>query len=285
MEQTVDAAKKIVVVGGGKMGEAIMKGWISCAEGAAEPIVASNIQVVEPSPERRAFLTETHGVACVEDVLQADGADMVVIAIKPQVMAAMLSNLVKNEQLSPAGASAPLFVSIAAGQTTAGIEAQLGGKPQLVRVMPNMPLAVGAGASGVCGGAFAQADQVAYVAELFDCLGKAVVVDESQMDTVCALSGSGPAYVAAMIEAMRDAAVSNGLDAELAEALALQTVLGTAQLISSTNASVAQTRESICSPGGTTIAALEAMYAAGFDEVFRVGIDAAVARSKELASC
>ena len=126
---------------------------------------------------------------------------------------------------------------------------------------------------------------MAYVADLFSCLGVSVVVDESLMDVVCALSGSGPAYVAAMVESLRDAAAKQGLSADLAEKLALQTVLGTAQLISQTGASVAATRESICSPGGTTIAALEAMYARGFDDVFEAGVDAAVKRSKELAQC
>ena len=105
------------------------------------------------------------------------------------------------------------------------------------------------------------------------------------MDTVCALSGSGPAYVAAMIEALRDAAAAQGLDAELAETLALQTVLGEARLISETGMDPGAAREAVCSPGGTTLAALDAMNAAGFAEVFQAGIAAAVQRSKELAEC
>ena len=118
---------------------------------------------------------------------------------------------------------------------------------------------------------------------LFGCLGRAVPVDESDMDIVCALSGSGPAYVAAMIEALRDAAAAQGLDEQLAETLALQTVLGTARLIDETELSPAVAREAVCSPGGTTLAALDAMYEAGFNDVFQAGVDAAVRRSKELA--
>ena len=147
----------------------------------------------------------------------------------------------------------------------------------------NMPLSIGAGASGVCKGAQATNDEYDYVVGLFGCLGRAVPVDESDMDIVCALSGSGPAYVAAMIEALRDAAAAQGLDEQLAETLALQTVLGTARLIDETPLSPAVTREAVCSPGGTTLAALDAMYEAGFNDVFQAGVDAAVRRSKELA--
>ena len=181
------------------------------------------------------------------------------------------------------GADGPLFISIAAGIPTTRLEAALPKDAHVVRVMPNMPLSIGAGASGVCKGAQATNDEYDYVVGLFGCLGRAVPVDESDMDIVCALSGSGPAYVAAMIEALRDAAAAQGLDEQLAETLALQTVLGTARLIDETPLSPAVTREAVCSPGGTTLAALDAMYEAGFNDVFQAGVDAAVRRSKELA--
>ena len=281
----MDAKTNVLVVGGGKMGEAILAGWIASVEPPADRIDSSSVRVVEPSGDRRAFLEEKYGVTCFESVVDAPGADVVVLAVKPQVMMGMLEDLRKNDGLGADGAKAPLFVSIAAGLTTQKLEAALPAGVALVRVMPNMPLSIGAGASGVCGGSAASAEQADYVAQLFGCLGRAVVVDESQMDAVCALSGSGPAYVAAMIESLRDAAVAEGLDYELAEALALQTVLGTAQLIATTDISVAAAREAVCSPGGTTLAALDAMNAAGFDDVFRAGVAAAVRRSKELAQC
>jgi pyrroline-5-carboxylate reductase len=144
---------------------------------------------------------------------------------------------------------------------------------------------VSAGASGVCAGETATEADVDYVAGLFGCLGRAVVVDESDMDTVCALSGSGPAYVAAMIESLRDAAAAEGLDPQLAETLALQTVLGTAQFIAETGITPENARIAVCSPGGTTLAALDAMNETGFDDVFAAGVRAAVRRSKELAQC
>ena len=281
----MDERKRFLVVGGGKMGEAILAGWIASSAEPAEGIDAGAITVVEPGDERRDFLAAVHGVSCVADVRDADAADVVVLSVKPQVMMSVLADLSENPALAGEGGPLPLFVSIAAGLPTPRIEAALPQGSALVRVMPNMPLSISAGASGVCGGALATQDQVRYVADLFGCLGRAVVVDEDDMDVVCAISGSGPAYVAAMIEALRDAGAAEGLDAQLAETLALQTVLGTAQLISQTNASVAATRESICSPGGTTLAALEAMAEAGFDDVFRAGVAAAVKRSKELAQC
>ena len=280
-------AKSFLVVGGGKMGEAILSGWIASDKGPALDICAEQVSVVEPSEDRRAYLTDTHGVSCVADVAHAPCADVIVLSVKPQVMMGMLEDLCANPAFAGAdGESArPLFVSIAAGLTTASIEAALPQGSALVRVMPNMPLSIGAGASGVCAGAYASAEQVQYVADLFGCLGAAVVVDEADMDAVCALSGSGPAYVAAMVEALRDAAADQGLAADLAETLALQTVLGTARLIAETDLSPAQAREAVCSPGGTTLAALDAMNAAGFKSVFEAGIAAAVQRSKELAQC
>ena len=280
--------RRFLIVGGGKMGEAILKGWINSQSQPADVIGAADVAVAEPSTERRAQLVADHGVVCAASAADAVAAgfepDVVVLAVKPQVMTSVLADMVQVEAFQ-GGASGPLFVSIAAGLPTSALEASLPAGASLVRVMPNMPLAIGAGASGVCAGANATSDQVDYVAALFGCLGRAVVVAEHDMDVVCALSGSGPAYVAAMIEALRDAAASEGLSAELAEALALQTVLGTARLIDETGADVGATRESICSPGGTTIAALDAMNAAGFEHVFAEGVHAAVQRSKELAQC
>lgn len=277
--------RRFLIVGGGKMGEAILSGWIASSIGAAQAIEASDIQVVEPSAERGAYLHDTYGVECLEAAPSVTRRpDCIVLAVKPQVMSSVLAEISPLALFQPAG-DGPLFISIAAGIPTAAIEEGLPQGIALVRVMPNMPLSIGAGASGVCGGSNAGHAQVEYVRELFDCLGKAVVVGEADMDAVCAVSGSGPAYVCAMVEALRDAGAAEGLDPALAEALALQTALGTARLLNEGDRSVAEVRESICSPGGTTLAALEAMDNAGFDRVFAAGVAAAVRRSKELAQC
>lgn len=276
---------KVLVVGGGKMGEGIVAGWLAATEEPAASLGSESVTVVEPGAERRGFLEEAYGVSCVADVSEVRFTpNLVVLAVKPQVMSGVLSDISSCDAIVGAP-ELPLFISIAAGLPTASLEAGLPAGVSVVRVMPNMPLSIGAGASGVCGGANAAAPQVDYVARMFGCLGRAVVVDEADMDVVCALSGSGPAYVAAVVEALRDAAAARGLDAALAEELALQTVLGTARLIDETGVSPAQARESICSPGGTTLAALDALYKAGFTEMFDAAIEAAVKRSKELAQC
>lgn len=280
-------SSSFVIIGCGKMGEAILSGWLASDSLPASSIEATDITVVNPGIERRDFIEGAYGVACLEDVTEVSpqsNPDVVVLAVKPQVMGEVLDQ-VSRQPAFQGGADGPLFISIAAGLTTERIAAALPAGAPVVRVMPNMPLMVGAGASAVCGGANASKEHVDYVAALFGCLGRAVVVDESQMDAVCALSGSGPAYVAALIEAMRDAAVQAGLGAELAETLAQQTVLGTAQLLESTGLSPEEAREAVCSPGGTTLAALDSMYGAGFNEVIAGGINAAVVRSKELSEC
>ena len=277
--------QRFLIVGGGKMGEAILAGWLAASTGSAASIGARDIEVVNPGAARRDHLRRVYGVSCVADAADvASRPDVVVLAVKPQVMGEVLDTI-STLPACAGGSRGPLFVSIAAGLPTSAIEQRLATGAPVVRVMPNMPLSIGAGASGVCGGASATAEQVASVAGLFGCLGEAVIVGEGDMDAVCALSGSGPAYVAAVIEALRDAAADQGLDSALAERLAVQTVLGTARLISETGVTPAEARESICSPGGTTLAALDAMDAAGLRGVFGAGVAAAVARSKELAQC
>lgn len=274
----------MVVVGAGKMGEAILSGWLAAEEGPAADLVPESFTAVNPGAERRQALEERYGVACLEDASLVEAADVVVLAVKPQVMMDVLVVMRENAAFA-GGERGPLFVSIAAGLSTSRLEEALPPGARLVRVMPNMPLLVGAGAASVTAGSAVLGGDLELVRDLFASLGSAVVVSEKDMDATCALNGSGPAYVAAMVEALRDAGVEQGLDAATAQDLALQTVLGTALLIKETGGDPAAVRESICSPGGTTLAALDAMAAAGFDSVFSAGVSAAVRRSKELASC
>lgn len=268
---------RIALVGGGKMGEAILGGWISSQTGQAASLDAANFTVVNPGEQRRSYLQDTYGVVCVEDSSQLEAADIVVLAVKPQMLDAVL----------PVVASLPfaaesLVVSIAAGWTTERIESYLPADTKVVRVMPNTPLMVGAGASCICGGSSALDYDVELVRDLFGCLGNAWVVKESDMDAVCAVSGSGPAYVAAMIEAMASGAQKAGLSYEFGEALAVQTVFGTAKLMLDRGQAAEKTRKDVCSPGGTTLAGLDAMYAQGFTQSVEAGVDAACQRSIEL---
>ena len=193
----------VVVVGGGKMGSAVVSGWLASDAVPADAIDAKDVIVVNPGEAKRVALAERYGVATVADVSEITRADVVVLAVKPQVMMGVLEDISRNPAFVHA-ASAPdegvLFVSVAAGLATAKLQAALPKDARLVRVMPNTPLTVGQGATGVCAGATATAEDLDYVHALFSCLGTAVIVDESLMDVVGALSGSGPAYVAAMVE-------------------------------------------------------------------------------------
>ena len=276
-----ECAPQIVIIGGGKMGEAILSGWLAQSEGAPAAFSPQSFVVVDPGADRRAYLEDTYQVKCVADAREvSQRADVVLLSVKPQVMMDMLETIKDKQQFASA-----LFVSIAAGLTTKRIEQALPAGVHLVRVMPNTPLMVGKGASGVCGGSLATQEEVAYVRELLGALGVACVVDEADMDAVCAVSGSGPAYVAAMVEAIRDAGAKLGLDSQVAQDLALQTVFGTASLMLETGQDPQTCRVAVCSPGGTTLAALDAMSEAGFNHVFEEGVAAAARRSKELSAC
>lgn len=275
---------RIAIVGGGKMGEAILGGWLAAKEGPAAALGAENFAVANPGAARRAYLQERYGVECVADACDIQRADMVVLAVKPQVMMSVLEEMATLAAYAGAQAG-PLFVSIAAGLSTARLEGALAPGSRVVRCMPNTPLLVGSGVTAVAGGACATEVDVALVRDLFACLGEAFVVDEGDVDAMGALSGSGPAYVAAFIEALRDAGVAQGLDAALAESLAFETVRGTVDLMARTGQDVKTTREAVCSPGGSTLAALAAMDEAGFASTVNDGVAAAVRRSKELGQC
>ena len=163
----------ITIIGGGKMGEAILKGWLASTYVPAARIEPADVVVVEPGEERRAFLSAEHGVTCVADasLIEPGQTDVVVLSVKPQVMMNVLETVSANPAFS-GGADGPLFISIAAGIPTTRLEAALPKDAHVVRVMPNMPLSIGAGASGVCKGAQATNDEYDYVVGLFGCLGR-----------------------------------------------------------------------------------------------------------------
>ena len=272
--------QKIAFIGGGKMGEAIFAGLLSSQEGPAAALTVHSFAIANPGLPRREYLQKTYGVTCVANASELDAADVVFIAVKPQVLPGILEGL----RASRLFAGNPLFVSIAAGITTKTLMNLLPAGARVVRTMPNTPLLIGRGMTAVVGDSGAAGEDVELVRQLFACLGSAAVVPEVDMDAVCAVSGSGPAYVAAMVEALRDGGVAEGLSSELAEQLALQTVLGTACLIAETGQAPEDVRKAVCSPGGTTLAALDAMYAAGFTSVFAKGVSAAKKRSIELGA-
>ena len=264
--------KQIAFLGGGNMAEAIIRGLLR--ENSGVPLM-----IAEISAERRCYLTTTYpGIQIVENSAEAAAwGEVVILAIKPQQAASVLTTL---EQAVGAD---KLIISIMAGVRTASIEEALQSGTRVVRVMPNTPALVGMGATAICAGKNASREDLDRVETIFAQTGLVVRVEEKLMDAVTGLSGSGPAYVFTFIEALSDAGVKNGLSREIASRLAVQTVLGAAQMLAETGEHPALLREKVTSPGGTTIAALHVLENGRFRGVIMDAVDAACLRSKELA--
>lgn len=261
----------LAVIGGGRMGEAIVGGLV--ASGA---YAAHDITVADPSPERRSHLTSAFGVKTAASGREAaEGADVVLLAVKPQVMASVVEDLADVIDHS-------LVVSIAAGITCARLESMLPSGARVVRVMPNTPALVGAGMTVVSGGAQAADSDVDTVAGMFSALGDVAVLDEGLQDACAAISGCGPAYVALIIDALARAGVREGLTRDLAQRLAVQTMKGTAALIEQTGQHPEAVVDAVSSPGGSTIAGITALESAGVRAAFASAVHAAVVRSREL---
>jgi len=259
------------VIGAGNMGEAILRGVLD-----ASVLNHNTIIVSEPRYERRQLLTRDCQVKCVEDNLQAAACPHVLLAVKPQIMAKVL------EQIAPAVGADATVISIAAGISTAFLDERLGRRGHVVRTMPNTPLLVGAGVTAVAAGPRAGEDDLAWTERLFAARGKVVRVAEQTMDAVTAVSGSGPAYLFYLVEAMVAAGVAEGLEAETAAMLAIGTCGGAVRLLAETKERPEVLRMKVTSPGGTTQAAISAMDAAGVKEAVVAAIRAAAARSREL---
>ncbi len=262
---------RLAVIGGGRMGEAIVAGLVRAR--ALEP---GAITVAEPDAPRREALAANHGVVCVPDGASAViDADVVLLAVKPQVIDGVVSELAS-------ALGGRVVVSIAAGISCARLEAALPDDARVIRVMPNTPALVGEGMALVSAGTGAGPDDVELVRALFDALGRALVVDERYQDAGTAISGSGPAYFALVVDALACGGVAQGLVRETAEALAIQTMLGTARMLQETGVHPEALIDGVSSPGGTTIAAVERLEARGVRAAFAEAVDAAVARSREL---
>ena len=267
----------LLLVGGGKMGGALLAGWLAKGD-----VVPRDVCVVEPDTGAANRLREQHGVTVIDaaDSLDAGFAPAVTIfAVKPQVMgdvAPAYRNLV---------APGRVFLSIAAGKTIANFEDYLGAGAAIVRAMPNTPAAVGRGIAVLCANAHVTADQRAACTGILAAVGEtAWTEDEGDMDAVTAVSGSGPAYVFLLIECLAEAGVAAGLDAELAARLARVTVAGAGELARLSDAPAATLRQNVTSPGGTTAAALDVLMAEdGLQPLMARAVAAATARGRELA--
>ena len=264
--------KRIAFLGGGNMAEAIIKGLLR--ENSGVPLM-----IAEISSDRRAYLTTTYpNIKIVENSAEAAAwGEIVILAIKPQQATSVLTTLERT--LNPD----KLIVSIMAGVRTGTIEEALESGTRVVRVMPNTPALVSMGATAICPGRKATTLDLDRVETIFSQTGLVVRIEEKQMDAVTGLSGSGPAYVFTFVEALSDAGVKNGLPRDIATRLAVQTVLGSAQMLAETGEHPALLREKVTSPAGTTIAALHSLENGRFRGVIMDAVDAASQRSKELA--
>ncbi len=262
---------KIGFIGGGNMAEAFVKGLLKGG------LPAGAMLVSEPNDGRREFLHERYGVRSGIDNREVVGAvDILILAVKPQIVTEVMSDI--------AGAfrGDQLLISILAGVATRTLEAFFDGQPRIIRAMPNTPALVGQGAAAICAGRFASRDDLGLARRLFETVGTVQQVEEGQMDAVTGLSGSGPAYVYTVIEALAAGGVQEGLRLDVAHALAVQTVLGAAQLVKETGEHPALLREKVCSPGGTTIAAIRVLEERGLRATLMDAVETATRRSREL---
>ena len=261
-------------LGAGQMATALAKGWVSAGLLDGARCVAS-----DPHPAARSAFTAATGIRCAEsnvDVLKS--SEVIMVAVKPQVIPALLT------EIRPALTQKPLIISIAAGITLAQLAEGLGEQTRIVRVMPNTPALVGMSATAFAVNAKTTAADVALVTKLFQAIGVAFPVAEILLDAVTGLSGSGPAYVYVMIEALADGGVRAGLPRDVAQQLAAQTVLGSAQMVLSTGRHPGALKDAVASPGGTTIAGLHALERAGFRGAVMDAVLAAARRAEELGN-
>ena len=274
---TLSLSRPVVLLGAGKMGGAMLSGWL------ASGLSGDLVHVLDPLPsgELRAQL-ETHGGHhnTPVDVLAKLSPAVVVLAVKPQVMGDILPRLAKL--VGPE----TVFLSIAAGLSIAQLDGFLGGGACLVRTMPNTPASVGRGVTAMVANERVSEDMTALCADLLSAIGEVVVLDdEALIDAVTAVSGSGPAYVFHMVEAMASAGVALGLPAEMAMVLARKTIEGSGEMMRQLDTSAGELRQNVTSPGGTTAAALDVLMGPhGLSELMGKALTAARDRSKELGA-
>jgi pyrroline-5-carboxylate reductase len=276
---------RIAIIGGGSIGEALLAGLLRAGRQVKDLVVA------EQNPTRAKYLADKYAVLVTSVVAAVDSATYVVVAVKPADVNNVIGDIAETAAKAESDAAEQVFVTVAAGVSTAFYENKLPAGSPVVRVMPNAPMLVGGGVSALAPGRFATAEQLKGVSSLFDAVGGVLTVSESQLDAVTAVSGSGPAYFFLMVEALIDAGVDSGLTRSMATDLVVQTMAGSAAMLLerlddaeptgdsamglTVDTSAAQLRATVTSPGGTT--------AAGLRELERGGLRAAVANAVEAA--
>lgn len=264
--------KRFAFVGAGNMAEALIRGLLASGSVAAHDITISNRrrEKAERNAERWGVRAAADNVACVHD------ADVVMLCVKPQVMRSVLDQCGRDVP------NDALVISVAAGIPTQAIEAHLSPGQRVVRSMPNTGAIVRQSATAIAPGSSATEADLAVAREIFDQVGRTVVVEEHNLDAVTGLSGSGPAYIFLIIDALADASVKVGLSRDVGLELAAQTVLGSAQLLLQTGEHPGRLKDQVTSPGGTAIAGLHTLEAGGLRTTLINAVEAATRRAREL---
>ncbi|MCA9473265.1 MAG: pyrroline-5-carboxylate reductase [Nitrospira sp.] len=265
---------KIAFIGAGNMSEALIAGLLK-----ARTFQANAIFVTDVSKDRLILFEQTYGIGGESRNAKAvQRADIIVLAVKPQVLPEVLSEIKSHVKDSH------LVISVAAGFPLSKIQQTLPSRTAVIRAMPNTPALVLEGATALAGGDYTTEAQLAIAQEIFQASGKVVVIEEKLMDAVTGLSGSGPAYVYVMIEALADGGVRMGLPRHIAQTLAVQTVLGTAKLLTESGEHPGILKDRVASPGGTTIAGLHELERGRIRATLMNAVEAATRRSQELGS-
>lgn len=272
MSDSISIPLKVGFLGAGQMATALAKGWQN-----AGLVSAGTLRASDPYPEaRNRFHQQTGAVVTADNLEVVKNSQVLILAVKPQVMAPLLAEIsghVREDHV---------IISIAAGLTLKKLADGLLANYRLIRVMPNTPCLLGASAAGFSTGPGARPEDAALVERLFNAVGKAFAVPEYQLDAVTGLSGSGPAFVYVFIEALADGGVRMGLPRDVALTLAAQTVLGSAQMVLETKQHPGVLKDSVASPGGTTIAGLHALERGGLRAAVMDAVEAASKRATEL---
>ncbi|WP_241386490.1 pyrroline-5-carboxylate reductase [Rhodococcus sp. CH91] len=267
---------RIAVIGGGRIGEALISGLLS------NGFATKDLVVAEKFGERREQLTREYSIRVTDSTSDAaEGADVVVVAVKPNDVDAVVTDLAA---VDAGNDDEQILVSLAAGIPTVRYETKLPAGFPVVRVMPNTPMLVGQGASVLAAGRYVKQQHLDTVREILATVGTVSVVPESQIDAVTAVSGSGPAYFFLVAEAMIDAGVGLGLTRAVATDLVVQTMTGSAAMLAQSGDNAADLRAAVTSPGGTTAAAIRELERGGLRTAFYEALDAAKRRSAQLGA-
>lgn len=265
-------SEKIGFAGGGRMGEALIKGLLAAGKMNVEQLI-----VFDSDPGRAEYLKNTYKIQISPDNKHLVGnCDIIVLAVKPQVIAQVLDDF--GSAVRPGN----LIISIAAGIPLQYIESRLPKGSRVIRVMPNTPALIGVGMTAIAGGKSAAKADLETADRIFSAVGKTVVLEERYLDAVTGLSGSGPAYFFAIMEAFIDAGVKVGLSREVAKTLTLQTVLGSVRMAFESGIPISGLREMVTSPGGTAIEGLHVMARSGLHGIVMDAVESATKRSIEL---